>query len=207
MSTTPPSDLPAPPPATATDTTTATDTLGPFPPPESCVSLDEDGGASPDDAALAAARAVALEGTKMVLELPSATLAAGKRTTLAFNLAYPSFVRGLRWVPGFKLERLVVAGKDFGDGTERVDGRLYHEHRVLKGDRLSLQVLNTSKEDRNFRGSMTIEISGVIDDDDYACSPTEPSGVASTVGSPTGVVDVVAAAATEERGLSCVPST
>ncbi len=193
--------MPTNPPEAPPSSTPPADTLGPNPPP-SLDAFDELlRPPTPAEALLEATRAASLEGTKMVLELPPATLAAGKRTTLSFFLAYASFVRGLRWVPGFRLEKLVIAGTDYGDGTQRVGGRLYHEHRVLKGDTVFLHVLNTSREDRNFKGNMTIEVSNVVDDDDYACSPTEPSTLATSEApepaeNPGG------------RGLlSCLPST
>jgi hypothetical protein len=107
---------------------------------------------------------------RLTLQLPPAVVPAGKRTTLAFFLAHPSFVRGLRWVPGFKLERLVIGQKDFGDGATLVDGRPYREHRVLTGEQLQLHIRNDSKEDRTFAGSLTIEVSHVIEDNDFACS-------------------------------------
>jgi hypothetical protein len=107
---------------------------------------------------------------RITLQLPPAVVPAGKRTTLSFFLAHPSFVCGLRWVPGFKLERVVIGQKDFGSGTGLIDGRPYREHRVLTGEQLQLHILNESAEDRTFAGSITIEVSHVIEDSDFACS-------------------------------------
>lgn len=107
------------------------------------------------------------------LALPSSVVSAGRRHTFSFYLAADSFIRSVRWVPGFKLESFDIgtgaAKKSFGDGTIRIDGRGYSEHRVLVKTLLAFQVLNDTTEDRTFSGEMTIEASPVIADGEFTC--------------------------------------
>lgn len=124
------------------------------------------------------------DGVEMTIALPQSVVAAGKRTTLAFYLAFPSFIKSLRWVPGFKLEKLSIGTskgdqKDYGDGMQKADGRYYHEHRVLKRDVITMTVLNHTTEDRAFSGNMTLETSNVIEDTNFTCSLASPAENAS----------------------------
>lgn len=122
----------------------------------------------PETAAAKLERDIAAGKGLLTVELPSAVVAAGRRHTFSFYLAHDSFIRNVRWVPGFKLEMFDIgmgaAMKRFGDGTVRVEGRGYSEHRVLVKTLLSFQVLNDTAEDRTFSGEITMEISPVIAD-------------------------------------------
>jgi len=114
------------------------------------------------------------EGEIIMLPLPPAVVPAGGRTTLTFYLAHPSKILNLAWVPGFKLEKFTVGTaktnlKDFGDGSVKVDGKLFCEHRVLVRDIVTLGIVNESTEDRSFSGSMTIQVSHVIEDAAFTC--------------------------------------